>query len=180
MLPPHVTQQRALGCAFECVQLEHKEAGISLHLKAAIACGPVFVADVGKGSRWELFVGGPALHALGHAAHDVPVGGVVVAKETWATAQSFATGTVLASGNVLLSSLLVPITTDSALVTEWQRMYDEAQNRRDVNAAIAPYVPMSARLRLSELTASHLDEYRERTSFYLFCLFFFFNIGNPN
>ena len=160
---PTVTQQRALACALECVQREHKEAGVSLRLKVAIACGSVFVAEVGRAERWELFVGGPALHALGHAAHDVPVGCVVVAKDSWGAMRAFAQGDVLPSGHARLSRLLVSVQPEPALLAESDRLYEDARLRADVNAAVAPFVPLSARLRLSELSASHLNDYREST-----------------
>lgn len=63
VLPPNVMQQRALACALECAKIEHHEAGVCLRLKAAIASGAVIVADVGRDERWELFLGGPAMHA---------------------------------------------------------------------------------------------------------------------
>lgn len=157
--------QRALACAVECAKLEHKEAGACLRLKAAVASGAVFVAEVGKAERWELFVGGAALHDLGRAAHDMPVGGVVVAQSAWPAAKAFALGAALASGDVLVSGLrAVSAAPDAEFALESERIYDQARARSDVGAAVAHYVPLSARLRLSELSASHLSDYRERAS----------------
>lgn len=157
-------QQRALACALECAKIEHHEAGVCLRLKAAIASGAVIVADVGRDERWELFLGGPAMHALAAASHDAPVGGVVVAKDTWATScHLIAEGDVLDTGNVLVTRLTAPDSADGLLAKEWARLYDQAAEREDVNAAIAPYVPLSARIRLTELSSAHLNDYRERT-----------------
>ena len=38
------------------------------------------------------------MHALGHAAHDAPVGAVIIAKDTWTFAKDIATGNTLPSG----------------------------------------------------------------------------------
>jgi len=166
-----LVQQRALACALECVRLEHKEAGVCLRLKAVISCGSVFVAEVGREERWELFFGGPALHMIAYAAHDAPVGGVVVAKDAWESVKAFAQGDTLTTGNVLLHRLSVPVQQDAALATEWDRLYEEAWRRADVNTVVAPFVPLSARLRLSELSAPHLDDYRERTCHVITCTY---------
>jgi class 3 adenylate cyclase/tetratricopeptide (TPR) repeat protein len=158
--------QQAAACGFEIQQQLHNfevAEHTQLSLKLALDAGDILTMQLGgELDRWEFLVAGEPLVRLGHIAHLVQPGDLVVTPQTWGRLRASASGTPLGQAStfdncaaIRLDSLLNGITRPAS--SPPLKMVPETR------AGLRAYIPGAIRARLDAGQSGWLAELRHIT-----------------
>ncbi|MBE7550120.1 MAG: tetratricopeptide repeat protein [Anaerolineales bacterium] len=145
----------------EFANLKTSRGSASLSMKAGVGAGEVLECTIGGvAEHWEYVVGGDPLVQVAMADKQALPGQTILSPSAWQEVQSFFRGTVMPSGFVEVTEVLVPLPKTQPAPLRWSKL--KPGEAEIAEKALRGYVPDAVRDRLGE-QAEWLAELRRIT-----------------